>query len=119
MNSTMNNLGKGGKQEGGAAQASGTGAPQTEGGAVVQKVDMSKEEKRAFIGEIKVELRDMINQIAAHHVEEQRKLTLLHIDSNDKQNSQDHLEMQEKFEREMLIVSNYCKAQTKKVQGDF
>jgi len=27
--------------------------------------------------------------------------------------------MEDKFEREMLIVSNYCKAQTKKVQSDF
>lgn len=61
----------------------------------------------------------MINSIAAHHVEEQKKLTHQHIDNNDKKNSQEHLDMQEKFEREMLIVSNYCKAQTKKVQSDF
>jgi hypothetical protein len=61
----------------------------------------------------------MINSIAAHHTEEQKKMTHAKIDANDSRNTQDHVDMQDKFEREMLIVSNYCKAQTKKVQSDF
>lgn len=68
MNSTMNDIGKGKKAEKAGAQTSGTGAPATEG--IIQKVDMTNDQKRAFIGEIKVELRDMINSIAAHHTEE-------------------------------------------------
>tara|TARA_B110000285_G_scaffold192226_1_gene220478 strand:- start:222 stop:380 length:159 start_codon:yes stop_codon:yes gene_type:complete len=52
----------------------------------------------------------MINSIADHHTMEQKKLTHAKIDENDITNTQDHLDMQEKFEREMLIVSNYCKA---------
>ena len=111
----MNEIGKGKKGEG--AQKSGTGAPAVEG--EVQKMEMTNDQKREFISEIKVELRDMINSIAAHHTEEQKKMTHSKIDEFDARNSQDHVDMQDKFEREMLIVSNYCKAQTKKVQSDF
>lgn len=38
------------------------------GGPVVQKVEMTKEQKRHFIQEIKTDMREMINSIAAHHV---------------------------------------------------
>ena len=48
---------------------------------------MTNDEKREFIGEIKVEMRDMINSIAAHHTEEQKKLTHEKIDEFDKRNS--------------------------------
>ena len=49
-----------GKQEGG--QATGPGATGAGGNVTqVQKVDMTKEQKRVFMGEIKVELREMIN----------------------------------------------------------
>ena len=75
-------LAKGGK---GGAQKSGAGQPATEG--EVQKVGMTNDEKREFIGEIKVEMRDMINSIAAHHTEEQKKLTHEKIDEFDKRNS--------------------------------
>jgi len=35
----------------------------------------------------------MINSIAAHHTEEQKKLTHMKIDEFDERNSQDHVDM--------------------------
>lgn len=72
---------------------------------------MTKEQKRIFIGEIKVEMRDMINSIATHYVTEESKEINKRIDSIEKLQKQDNKGMIDKFEKEMLIVSEYCKKQ--------
>ena len=45
---------------------------------------MSKEKKRIFIGEIKVEMRDMINSIAVHYVTEESRTVNKRIDDIEK-----------------------------------
>ena len=100
--------GAAGKQEGGqAAGAVGAGGNVTQ----VQKVDMTKEQKRAFIAEIKVEMREMINQIAVHHVAESTAKTTKRTEILEATNQDEHAEMFSKFEKEMLVVAEYCKKQ--------
>jgi|TARA_B110000285_G_scaffold214572_1_gene260091 hypothetical protein len=80
---------------------------------------MTKEQKRQFIAEIKVELREMINSIAVHHVTESSAKTTKRTDVLEATNQQEHADMFSKFEKEMLVVAEYCKKQVLKVQNDF
>ena len=72
---------------------------------------MTKEQKRAFIAEIKVEMRDMINAIAVHYVTEESRTVNKRIDILEKNQNHETKEMIDKFDREILIVSEYCKKQ--------
>ena len=52
----------------------------------------------------------MINSIAEHHTNELDRKVKQTTERNLSKNTKEHNEMIEKFEKEMLIVSNYCKA---------
>lgn len=79
------------------------------GGQVIQKVEMTKEQKRQFIQEIKTEMREMINSIAAHHTSQESIKINYRIDRMEKHHKCENRDMIDKFEKEMLIVSEYCK----------
>ena len=70
---------------------------------------MTKEQKRAFMGEIKVEMREMINSIAIHYVTEESRTVNKRIDAIEKTQTKENKGMIGKFEKEMLIVSEFCK----------
>ena len=46
--------------------------------------EMTKEQKKALIAEIKAELRDMINSICNHFVSDSEKKLMTKIDINDR-----------------------------------
>ena len=66
---------------------------------------MTKEQKRLFVAEIKVEMRELINSIAVHHVSESSKRLIGRMDALEATNKKDKNEMFSKFEKEMLVVS--------------
>jgi hypothetical protein len=70
---------------------------------------MSKAQKRAFIQEIKVEMRDMISNIADSTVDAAVLILNNTIDRNERRNEAEHTRLKDQFQKEMLIVSEYCK----------
>ena len=75
----------------------------------IQKVDMTKEQKRAFTNEIKLEMRDMINNIAEHHTDMLKDRMTERITALEDKNNEDHTNMVDQLQRELLLVSEYCK----------
>ena len=71
--------------------------------------EMTKEQKKAFIAEIKVELRDMINSICNHFVSDSEKKLMTKIDINDRKLNKAFQETIDKFEEEMLKTAEYTK----------
>ena len=54
---------------------------------------MTKEQKRTFTNEIKLEMREMINDIAEHHTEMLHDRISERITTVEATNSQDHIDM--------------------------
>ena len=80
---------------------------------------MTKEQKRTFTNEIKLEMRGMINDIAEHHADMLKDRLTERITGLEDKNNEDHANMVDKLQEELLLVSEYCKRQVQKVQADF
>lgn len=102
--------GKGGKS--GAMSPKSPGSPFAGGGVgggMAVGGEMSKEQKKAFIADIKNEMRDMVNSICNHFISDSEKKLMNKIEINDRKLNKSFQETIEKFEEEMLRVSEYTK----------
>lgn len=82
------------------AKDTGRDAPGRQGAATItqiQKVDMTKEQKRTFTNEIKLEMRDMINSIAKHHTDMLQDRMTERITALEDKNNEDHTNMVDQF----------------------
>jgi Rps23 Pro-64 3,4-dihydroxylase Tpa1-like proline 4-hydroxylase len=81
--------------------------------------EMSKEQKKKFIGEIKAEMKEMVVQICTHQVDDSTKKMNFKLDQFQKQYAIDLKNTMDKFEQEMLTVSDYCKKRMEKIREEF
>ena len=107
----------GGGAHGGPAGGGKGGQQSPRGGRAGKEAPagLNKEQKKQFVAEIKAEFRDMMNSVANHYVSEESKTLNKKIDANQREYKRDFTVTIEKFEAEMLVVSEYCKKQVQKI----
>lgn len=71
------------------------------------------------MAEIKVELRDMCNTISQHHSDESTRLLDKKLDAQDTRIKREMRGKFEEFDRQMDVVTKYCKRQITKITTDF